>query len=235
MSLERLTERLNQEFETLATSPYLAKVMEKGFADKRLYGLYLIETYHYTRHNARNQALVATRDENIDVRYLKFCLKHAEEEMGHELMALHDLKALGHKVTEEQLPKPLAATQNLINYLYDVSRNGNPLARLGYSFWAEQVYGYIKPLLSMISGGLGVPDKAMTFFNEHSDIDAVHSQQVAATIERFAKTEEDWQAIEDCMVKSLQLTAKMTDQVFEEFVKLKEGQSTRMQQLEASL
>lgn len=228
MNLNQLKERLNQEFEKLATSPYLPQVMEPGFADKRLYALYLLETYHYTRHNARNQALVATRPEDIDVRYLKFCLKHAEEEMGHELMALHDLKNLGYEVSEATLPKPLAATETLIAYLYHVSRTGHPLARLGYSFWAEQSYGYIQPLLEMVSSGLGIPNKAMSFFREHSNIDEVHAKQVQETIERFAKTKEDWTAIEDCMVNSLHLTARMMDQVFEDFMQLKTGTSTRV-------
>jgi pyrroloquinoline quinone (PQQ) biosynthesis protein C len=228
MSLHQLKERLNQEFEKLAASPYLAKVMEPGFADKRLYGLYLIETYHYTRHNARNQALIATRPENIDIRYLKFCLKHAEEEMGHEMMALHDLKNLGYDISEDRMPKPLAATETLVAYLYHVARNGHPLERLGYSFWAEQAYGYIQPLLQMVSVGLGVPDKAMTFFREHSSIDELHARQVAETIERFAKTEADWSAIEGCMVNSLLLTARMTDQIFEEFMQIKTGKSARV-------
>lgn len=228
MSLDRLKQRLTKEFEKLAESPYLPKVMEPGFADKRLYALYLLETYHYTRHNARNQALVATRPENIDVRYLKFCLKHAEDEMGHELMALHDLKNLGYEVSEDTLPKPLAATETLIAYLYHVSRTGNPLARLGYSFWAEQSYGYIQPLLGMVSAGLGVPDKAMTFFKEHSAIDEVHAKQVSDAIERYAKTGDDWRSIEECMANSLVLTARMMDQVFEDFMQVKTGQSKRV-------
>ncbi|MBS1970541.1 MAG: iron-containing redox enzyme family protein [Bdellovibrionales bacterium] len=229
MSLKQLKERLTQEFMKLGSSPYLAQVMEPGFADKRLYGLYLLETYHYTYHNARNQALVATRPERMDVRYAKFCLKHAEDEMGHELMALHDLKNLGYDVPDEDhLPKPLTATETLIAYLYHVSRNGHPLARLGYSFWAEQSYGYIQPLLEMISGGLGVPNKAMTFFREHSSIDEVHAKQVEETIERFAKTKEDWSAIEECMVNSLILTARMMDQVFEDFMKVKAGETARV-------
>jgi len=229
VNLKQLKERLTQEFMKLGSSSYLAQVMEPGFADRRLYALYMLETYHYTLHNARNQALVATRQEKIDIRYLKFCLKHAEEEMGHELMALHDLKNLGYNVpAEESLPKPLGATETLIAYLYHVSRNGHPLARLGYSFWAEQSYGYIQPLLSMVSSGFGIPDKAMTFFREHSSIDEVHARQVEEVIERFAKTPEDWAAIEDCMVNSLILTARMMDQVFEEFMKVKIGESTRV-------
>ena len=227
MTLDHLKERLENEFGRLANSPYLAKVLEPGFVDKRLYAIYLTETYHYTRHNSRNQALVATRPDDMDVRYIKFCLRHAEEEAGHEMMALHDLKNLGYAIDEQNLPKPLASTQTLVAYLYYIAEKANPLARLGYSYWAEQSYHFIQPILDMISKGLGVPDKAMTFFREHSSIDEEHAKQVMETISRFAKTEDDWSSIEECMVNSLILTTRMTDEVFEEFMKVKNGTSTR--------
>lgn len=228
MSLDRLKERLESEFMQLSASPNLEKVMEPGFVDKRLYAIYLVETYHYTRHNARNQAVVATRPETLDPRYMKFCLRHAEEETGHELMAFHDLKNLGYPaLAETDLPAPLPSTQTLIDSLYRTAREGNPLARLGYSYWAEQSYAYIQPLLGMISQGLGVPDKAMTFFREHSSIDETHARVVKETIERFAKTEDDWNAIEECMVQSLKLTARMLDEVFERFLAIKEGDTAR--------
>ncbi len=232
MTHAQLKTRLESELGRLANSPYLGQVMEPGFVDKRLYAIYLTETYHYTRHNSRNQALVATRPEELDIRYMKFCLKHAEEEAGHEKMALHDIKNLGYNVSETNLPKPLVSTQTLISYLYYTAQTGNPVARLGYSFWAEQCYSYIEPLLQMISKGLGVPDKAMTFFREHSTIDEKHAIEVQDAITRFAKSPADWEAVEDCMVNSLILTTRMMDEVFEEFLKVKTGKPSRYTFLE---
>jgi pyrroloquinoline quinone (PQQ) biosynthesis protein C len=231
MSIELLKTRLEETVAQLMSGPNLERVLTPGFADKRLYAIYLMETYHYTRHNSRNQALIATRPENIDPRYLKFCLRHAEEEVGHELMALHDIKAMGHKVDENSLPQPLNSTTALISYLYYVSANSNPLARLGYSFWAERSYQYIRPLLTMLSDGLGIEKKAMTFFNEHSEIDIEHAKQVDETILRFAKTQNDWDEMGDCLETSLRLTSRMMDEVFEEFIKIKEGKLTRYQSL----
>jgi pyrroloquinoline quinone (PQQ) biosynthesis protein C len=227
MSIERLTARLEKEMESLSHSPNLAKVLEPGFADNRLYAIYLTETYHYTKHNSRNQALVAARKDDMSPQYMKYCLHHAEEEVGHELMASHDIKAMGFDIKESELPKPLKATTALTAYLYWVAEYDLPVARLGYSFWAERSYEYIKPLLSMISDGLGVPKKAMTFFNEHSEIDAKHAEEVVEAINRFVKTEEEWQAVEDVMINSLLLTTKMMDEVLEEFVNFKESGETR--------
>lgn len=227
MSLEQLKNRLETTMGKLASSPYLEKVLAPGFATRELYAMYMVETYHYTRHNSRNQALVATRDENLDPRYMKFCLKHAEEETGHELMAFHDLKNMGYTLSLEDLPTPLEETKVLIAYLYHVAQNGNPLARLGYSFWAERVYSYIAPLLQMASGNLGIEKKSMTFFNEHSEIDEEHAKQVDQAIERFAKTAQDWEDIGNCLETSLLLTSKMMDAVFEQFMSFKDTRTTR--------
>jgi len=227
MNLEKLHERLDKEMEELGESPYLIKLLEPGFVDKRLYAIYMCETYHYTKHNAKNQALVATRHENMSPQYMKFCLNHAAEEVGHELMALHDLKKMGVQITEEELPEPLNSTQALIGYLYYLSEKLNPLARLGYSFWAERVYEHIQPLLEMMSDGLKIPKSAMTFFNEHSDIDEKHAQDVDKAIMSFVKTQEDLNAVEETMVNSLKMTVRMLDEVFEQFIKVKEGSESR--------
>lgn len=214
--------------EILSKSPYLNKVMEPGFVNKDLYAIYMIETYHYTKHNARNQALVATRNDDLPFGYMKYCLKHAQEEVGHEMMAFHDFKKLGYEnITIQDLPQPLSSTNALIGYLYYTSGKDNIYARLGYSYWAERVYEYIQPLLNLMKAGLGIPEKAMTFFVQHSEIDISHAQEVDAIITEFVKTEEDYLKVEATMLTSLSLTTKMLDEVFEEFVNIKEKNESR--------
>lgn len=228
MSISKLDSRLESEMALLSQSPNLARVMAPGFVDRRLYAMYLVETYHYTRHNSRNQAVVATRAEDLPIRYMKYCLKHAMEEAGHEMMAFHDLKAMGYSsLNVADLPAPLQETDTLIAYLYRVAAQGEPLARLGYSYWAERSYEFIQPLLQMVSGRLEIPKKAMTFFEEHSEIDEKHAKEVAEVIQSFAETPEDWAAIEDTMVQSLKLTTRMMDAVLEEFIRLKETGESR--------
>ncbi len=225
-SIEWLKESLEKEMELLVAGPNLEKLLEPGFVDKRIYAIYLIETYHYTFHNARNQALVATRTDVTDVRYMKFCLKHALEEAGHELMAFHDLKKAGYPIELANLPAPLMSTDILVAYLYRISSTGNPLARLGYSFWAERIYEYFAPVIGLIAK-MGIEKSATTFLSDHSEIDKEHAAQVDNAIMMFAKNEADWQAIHDTMVASLRLKAKIMDAVFEEFIKLKEERSNR--------
>lgn len=227
MNLEQLKNTLNEEMNYYQTNGHLDMLMTPGFADKRLYAIHLTETYHYTLHNSKNQALIATRKEKINANYLKFCLDHAADEVGHEMMALHDIQHMGYKVTEEDMPEPLPATKTLIAYLYYVASNESPIARLGYSFWAERVYDYIKPLLTLVEVGMGVKKSSMTFFREHAEIDVNHAKIIDQMIERFVKTEKDWAIVEEVMKTSLKLTVLMGDEIIQEFSKIKDGLETR--------
>ncbi|MCB9091770.1 MAG: iron-containing redox enzyme family protein [Halobacteriovoraceae bacterium] len=225
--VERLMKTLNEEMDYIAENGKLELLMTPGFVDKRLYAIYMTETYHYTKHNARNQAIVATRQEDMNPGYMRFCLNHAREEVGHELMALKDIQKLGFDVSEQTLPRPLVSTQALIAYLYYISHNENPVGRLGYSFWAERVYQFIRPLLGLMETGLKIPKSAMTFFNEHSDIDAKHAEEVDEAISRYVTNEEDYKIVEEIMLNSLKLTFEMTNEVIAEFQKVKDSKETR--------
>jgi pyrroloquinoline quinone (PQQ) biosynthesis protein C len=145
-------------------------------------------------------------------------------------MALHDLKSLGVSDREE-LPAPLPSTTTLIAYLYWISVHGNPLSRLGYSYWAERSYEYIRPLLELLSSGFGLKKEQMTFLDQHAKIDERHSREVDDVIQRYAKSPADWEAIREVLVNSLVLTGRMMDEIFFEFVRLKEGHPSRYEWL----
>lgn len=234
---EALDSRLKRKMLELASSQNLVRATTPGIVDKRLYAIYLIQTYHYTRHNTRHQALIATRD-GVSIQYMKYALKHALEEAGHEMMAIHDLQNIGVEIQSKKndlgLPGPMSSTTRLNNYLYKISKEENPLARLGYSYWAERVYDYITPFFKILSS-LGISKKQMTFLGEHAEIDNVHAIEVAEAILRFAKTPEDWEAIAETMLTSLELTAAMMDEIFEEFMRLKEGRKSEYQFLNGIL
>lgn len=212
----------------LEHSPVLQS-LTRGQLDLDFYRMYLIETCHYTSYNAKNQALVATRKDNLDVHYQKFCLHHAQEEVGHDLMAWHDLQTLGGAWQREFLPRPLAATEALIAYLYWISENGNPLQRLGYSFWAEDSYEYLSPLIEALQKQANLKDSQLTFFKAHHNIDQHHIEEVEQIVLKCAKDHNDWQDIEFVMQATLKLTGLMVDEVFQEYSKMKAGEKFHYQ------
>lgn len=215
--MDRITRTTTKKWQDILQNNGAAKLIESDEFDVRFYQIYLLETYHYTSHNARNQALAGARVDNKNIQYMKFCFKHALEEAGHELMALHDLRQTGVDLALELFPKPLPETQTLIAYLYHISTTGNPLSRLGYSSWAEDSYQHFMPFLMKMQKKLNLKKSQMTFFIEHSDLDDSHAEHVQGTIKSQAKTENDLRDIEEAALTSLELASKILDGVAREY------------------
>lgn len=227
MSLESLKCHLDKTWEELFHHSRFLRFVKEGKTTKFLYAMYLLETYHYTYHNARNQALVGTRKEELDFQYQKFCFQHAAEETGHEQMALNDLKNLGLYNEGVEIPPPLPQTTVLIAYLYWISQHGNPVQRLGYSYWAESCYEYIMPLMDQVTRSLGLTRAQTTFLVAHAEIDKEHSRQVQHMINRVCKTTRDWQDVTEVMETSLKLTGNMMDSIYDQYLEFENHSSDR--------
>lgn len=221
-----LDDQLEVMWQAILAESRFTQAILHGDIDKTLYAIYMIETFHYTAHNARNQALVGVR-ENPSPVYTKFCFEHAAEEVGHEKMALHDLRSIDVITHDTVIPKPLPETETLIAYLYWVAANGNPLRRLGYSYWAENCYHYINPLIEKLRSTLQLQDSQLTFFIAHSSIDEAHFDEIKKIIQRTCNTQDDLEDITNVMETTLKLTHKMLEAVFDEYAKLQAGTSTR--------
>jgi len=223
--LKQLQAATWQQF--LAESPLVKRLESRRF-DERLYALYLIETFHYTSHNARNQALVAVRLPTQDVAYMRYCFRHSLEETGHEQMAAHDLGTLPSVLQGAPIPPPLPETEVLIGYLYWMALHGNPVQRLGYSFWAESSYGFIDGILGHLREHLRLRPDQMTFLGEHhARIDDVHAEQVRQILALTAKTRDDWNAVARVLETSLRLTHRILDRVDAEYEALQHGRAQR--------
>jgi len=189
-------------------------VVSRG-CDAELYRITMIQIYHYTRHNSINQAVAALRAEPEQLALLRFVYEHAKEELGHDRLVVHDLKSIGLWRDGEACAPPLPATEALINYLYAVALREGPIARLGYSYWAESVYGHIGPLLVAARRALTLGDGNMTFFTAHTEVDSRHAEQVRTAIRRAATTPQQAEAIHRVAMTSLWLTTQILAQAFQ--------------------
>src|SRR5680860_66681 len=86
-----LDEASRKSWEELLRDSALIASLRAGALNRAVFARYLVQTYHYTFHDARNHALGAVRSDVRDIRYIKYCLNHAADEAGHEQMALHDI------------------------------------------------------------------------------------------------------------------------------------------------
>ncbi len=192
--------------------PYWVHVTTHGM-DKDLYVRTMAELYHYTRHNSINQALAAWRVPPEDMALLRFCYHHADEELGHEKMIIHDLDRMGVLSSEAVARQPTPATQALIGYLYGVGLQYGAVARLGYSYWAETCYGHLAELLERVRADLGLTDRQMTFFVAHQEVDTKHAEEVKRVISRFVRTDEERGQVKAVARTTLYLTGQILDNV----------------------
>ncbi|HSI54628.1 MAG: iron-containing redox enzyme family protein [Ramlibacter sp.] len=171
----------------------------------------MLQVYHYSKHNSMNQAVAAfvPAPEGL----LKFVYRHAAEELGHERMVTHDLKSIGLLDEAALDAPPLPATEALIGYLYYVGLRYGPVARLGYSFWAEGAHAHIQEPIAKLCADLKLTSKNVTFFGAHAEADVEHIQQVEDAIERFALTAQDRELVTRVCVTTLSLTGQLLEQV----------------------
>lgn len=194
------------------------KTVESQGVSKALWRQTLTQIYHYTRHNSINQAVAAYRAQPDQVPLLRFVYKHADEELGHEQMVERDLQSLGVDIRGLAEQSPLPATRAFIAYLYHVALEHGPIPRLGYSFWAEDAYGHIGPLLATARRDLSLNDRNMTFFVAHSNIDAKHSVEVRNVIESYVQTPQQERAVIEVAETTLYLTGCILNNVAAEYL-----------------
>ncbi|MGB0523615.1 MAG: iron-containing redox enzyme family protein [Flammeovirgaceae bacterium] len=226
--LNELEALIRSEWKQALSQPRIANFVDTAAAsDRRIIAIYLIQVYHYAFHTARNQALVGINLANTDTKYMQFCFEHALEETGHELMALHDLQTMGIRFKDRiAIPQALPATELLIAYLYYVASQGNPVQRLGYSYWSETSYSFIRAFMDMLMQSMKLEKSQMTFFYSHSHIDDKHAKDVAEIIVKVCKTDKDWEAVMRVAKTTLKLTNDMFHESFEEFLKLTRGEAS---------
>jgi hypothetical protein len=208
--VQQLRESVDAEWARLKKGTFWKRVMSAPVTPE-LWRDMLLQVYHYSKHNSINQAVAAfvPAPEGL----LKFVYRHAAEELGHERMVTHDLKSIGLLRDSDLTAAPLPATEALIGYLYYVGLRYGPVARLGYSFWAEGAHAHIQEPLRKICADLQLTSKNITFFGAHAQADKAHIQQVEDAIEKYAVGSEDRELVTRVCVTTLSLTGQLFEQV----------------------
>ena len=208
--VQQLRESVDAEWARLKKGTFWKRVMSAPVTPE-LWRDMLLQVYHYSKHNSMNQAVAAfvPAPEGL----LKFVYRHAAEELGHERMVTHDLKSIGLLREADLTAAPLPATEALIGYLYYVGLRYGPVARLGYSFWAEGAHAHIGEPLRKICADLQLTSKNITFFGAHAEADKAHIQQVEDAISKYAVSSADRELVTRVCVTTLSLTGQLFEQV----------------------
>ncbi|MFT6260177.1 MAG: hypothetical protein ACJA0E_000777 [Bermanella sp.] len=212
---EELKTICDKEWQKIKSGAFFS-LMEKEFT-KELYIKGMIQIFHYAKYNAINQSVATFAEDYRKVGLLRFALKHALEEVGHENMVISDLKAMG--VNENVFDaKPMPATDALSGYLDSVALRGGVIPRLGYSFWSEDSYEQMAPLLNACKNILGLTENQLTFFVAHAEIDIKHAQDVHNAIDRWVITDEEKESVIQVAKTTLFLTGQIFESVANEYI-----------------
>ena len=175
----------------------------------------LRQVFHHTRENPQLQAHATVRFRGRQRDLVKLFFKHAASEIGHDQLALNDFVTLGGDASMVPYENPLPATSALLAFGFYQINNLNPLGYLGYLYFLEAM-----PVQS--GGGLmdhlreiGVPDSAMTFLRDHTEIDVGHTKLMEKYIVGLISDQKDFDCVEYAMKTTSYLYAQMMTQAIE--------------------
>ncbi|MEM6537764.1 MAG: iron-containing redox enzyme family protein [Pseudomonadota bacterium] len=191
----------------LASRPVQAVLRGEMTPDE--YRSILREVFHHTRENPQLQATAATFFRGRDREMVRSFYAHAASEIGHDQLALNDFTSLGGDPTAVPYENPLPATSALLAYGFYQIFNLNPVGYLGYLFFLE-----FTPTRSggMLMGALettGIPRAAMTFLNDHTEIDVGHNRMMEKYAASLIHDEGDLDAVEYAMLTTSKLYERM--------------------------
>jgi len=169
-------------------------MLKRGTFTVSHYKAVLGEIYHYAKEDPQIQALATVYFRGEDRNMVKIFFKHALSEVGHDIMALEDLKALGEDVSQTPLKNPLPSTVALTAFpFYQISYR-NPIGYLGYLYFLEFMPTHIGSGMSNALTAIGIPDRAMRFLREHMTVDMSHNKLMEEYLRRLIRNQEDLSA-----------------------------------------
>jgi pyrroloquinoline quinone (PQQ) biosynthesis protein C len=177
-----------------AKSPVMAMLAE-GKIQLPHYKAVLREIYHYAKEDPQIQALASVYFRGEDRETVKMFLKHATSEIGHDLMALDDLKTLGADVSAIPKSLPLPSTIALTAFPFYQIQYHNPIGYLGYLYFLEYMPTQAGADYMSALKAAGVPANAMTFLHEHMTVDVAHNNLMQEYLKRLVRTEGDLSAV----------------------------------------
>ncbi|HVT36760.1 MAG TPA: iron-containing redox enzyme family protein [Nevskiaceae bacterium] len=165
----------------------LIRKLAAGEVTHDLYAVYLGQTYQLVRHTSRALALAAARlpDERRALR--AWFLEQAQEEHGHELFCITDLKNLGLDPARVLECGPLPGAWGLYTQNYYMADHGNPAAILGVATATEGMGAELAGgMAQLLVERYGVPATAVTFLRSHAGFDQRHLEQARRAINELA-------------------------------------------------
>ena len=195
--LERLDVALASSVALLEESAFVKHLMA-GEHVLPLYRAYLTQAYHFVRLTSSFTPLSARRMDPDLLELRQWILHHSAHEMGHELMALEDLVLLGMSAEDVRGSQPLAGTWAWVHFFHYEVTNRRPFAAMGVLYFLEGLAAKLAPIVGKQLASVleGEQRRAVSFVQEHGELDAEHSEEGRDMIARFCTDPADMDEIE---------------------------------------
>lgn len=179
----------------IGTHPIIPHVMS-GNMSREQYTTYLRETYHMVRHTPRMLALAAAKCEDSYRGLRNWFIEQTEEENGHDLFCLKDLRHLGQDADEVVASGPLPGAWGLVCQNYFMATYGNPAGILGVASITEGLGATTAGgMADILVSAYGLGTDCVTFLRSHSGFDAKHLEETKRAINDLVTTDEDQAAV----------------------------------------
>ncbi|MBS0367479.1 MAG: iron-containing redox enzyme family protein [Proteobacteria bacterium] len=185
------------------------RLMRAGDITIEHYKSLLREIFHYAREDPQLQAQATVYFRGSDRECVKMFFKHATSEIGHDAMALDDLRTLGVDISSIPTSNPLPATTALTAFPFYQIQYRQAVGYLGYLYFLEHMPTQQGATYAQVLGSIGVPREAMTFLLEHTSVDIAHNKLMSVYIEKLVRTRADADEVIYAMRVTGQLYAEM--------------------------
>jgi len=188
------------------------------WANKEKYAMFITQVYHFVCQSSRLMSAVASKLPAKHERIHAVLLQHANEEKGHQFLAVSDLKAMGY--TTESFPQ-LNSTRCFWETQYYKANYENPLSFYGYALALEgAAVMRLKEIYEKCSEAHG--DKASRFFMVHMEDDIGHIEMTVRELDKLDEVEKD--CIRQNLNQSIYSFTNMLNEI-EEYVNQRSGLS----------
>lgn len=211
---EDAVETWTQEMAVQAARPWNRR-LAAGDLGLAHYKGFLFETYHNAGLNPQLQGYATLFVDGRPRDAFKKFFQHAISELGHDLLAVEDLEALGVPRDSVLASSPLPETRAFFaNTVYNIQSRG-PAAYLSYLFHLEYTPTQNGPAIMEMLRGKGVPENALTFLHEHSTVDINHLKLMRTYLSEVVRTDAERDLFLGCLRECIVLHTRMLEASFE--------------------
>jgi pyrroloquinoline quinone (PQQ) biosynthesis protein C len=212
---QQVLERFQPTLGAFMSSPPM-KSLRDGTMTVGDYRSILRQIYHHTRENPQLQALATVYFRGRQRDLIRSFYAHAASEIGHDQLALNDFATLGGDSRAVPYENPLPATTALLAYGFYQIYNLSPLGYLGYLFFLEFTPTQSGGSMMAQLAKAGVPQNAMTFLKDHTEIDVGHNRLMEKYVAGLVRTERDLDCVDYAMKTTGYLYSQMLTHAIED-------------------